>query len=201
MRWSLVCGVWGTGGTEWHLSVTLPSNFRRFADSNSDSDSGSGSGPHRRFCLLQHCCTDDCPDDFFSREFGIWGPLLYWVGGRWGLDPHGQKWSLKQDRPWPLLHLGRAKCSRVALTATKLHRTHLKRINVHNFNSACNSIFRFWICWDKLGDTYINETPISRLIQISTRIIVHPFLLTRSCLLCNVLTFQFSAKKWQILEF
>ena len=105
MRWSLVCGVWGTGGTEWHLSVTLPSNFRRFADSNSDSGSGSDSGPHRRFCLLQHCCTDDCPDDFFSREFGIWEPLLYCGGG--GLDPHGQKWSLKQNRPWPLLHLGR----------------------------------------------------------------------------------------------
>ena len=51
------CGVWGTGGTEWHLSVTLPSNFRRFAD----SDSGSGSRPHQRLCLRWHCC----PDDFF----------------------------------------------------------------------------------------------------------------------------------------
>ena len=45
------------------------------------------------------------PRWFYLEENLGFGGHCYILWG--GLDPHGQKWSLKQDRPWPLLHLGR----------------------------------------------------------------------------------------------
>ena len=41
---------------------------------------------------------------YLEENLGFWGHCYILWGG---LDPHGQKWSLKQNRPWPLLHLGR----------------------------------------------------------------------------------------------